>query len=419
MRPPLVALRWTLVAVAAWAAPALAWQVHVGTGFGEDRAQAVAFLPRGDVVAGGLTERSGDQGVATVVRLTAGGRLAWKALLEPRGSQVKSIAADHHGDVVVGALLGGEDETDLGRFAAVKLDGRTGAERWRFGDSASRDGTIALDDQGDVVVGTVLEVDFEVERVCAKVDGRTGGEHWRRGGCGQHVAIIDGRDVVAAGGGTLRRLAGADGDELWSTMTHPAARLIRVAGDGVVAGGGAHVAAWDARDGAVRWQRTIDAFGENGIRDLAPDGGDVIVAGESAFVNDVGRDAVVARLAGDDGRMLWIRTLDGGDDLDLDAADAVGIGRGGDVIVAARLQEAASRRRLAVLALDGSTGTVRWMRYARGEGGIAAALATAPRGTVAIGGGMTSPRAGDDDVTSASFLVLRLAGRAIGPVRDR
>jgi hypothetical protein len=97
----------------------------------------------------------------------------------------------------------------------------------------------------------------------------------------------------------------------------------------------------------------------------------------------------------------------------------VGIGRAGDVVVAARLEDAASGRRLAVLALDGPTGTVRWMRYARGDGGIAAALATDPRGTIAIGGGMTSPRAGADDATAPSFLVLRLAGRAIGPVRER
>ena len=54
MRTGPTALRWTLVAVAAWSAPALAWQVHVGTGFGEDRAQGGAL---GDVAQGYLISR--------------------------------------------------------------------------------------------------------------------------------------------------------------------------------------------------------------------------------------------------------------------------------------------------------------------------------------------------------------------------
>jgi hypothetical protein len=133
-------------------------------------------------------------------------------------------------------------------------------------------------------------------------------------------------------------------------------------------------------------------------------------------VPDAGSDVLVARLASADGRERWRRTLDGSGDLDVDRAVAVGLGRRGRVVVAARLSDGSSRS-LAVLDLDGRTGGVRWIRYPRGVGGLPTTLAVDERRHVAVGGAMTSPEGEADDHSEATFVVLRLTGRAFGPIR--
>jgi outer membrane protein assembly factor BamB len=408
-----------VVALAAVATSATAWQVHVGHGFGEDVAQAVAFLPHGDVIAGGTTQRSGDQGVATVVRLTGGGRLAWQAYIEPRGSQVRAILVDGRGDVVVGALVGGDDESDLGLYVVTKLDGRTGAERWRFDTQALR-GSVALDDRDDVVVGFGQQIDDGgmLRTVCSRLDGRNGRERWRSTPCGEHVAIGLGGDVVATYGGVVRRLSAERGTEIWHTEVGVVAQLLRTGTDGtIVLADETDVELLDG-DGTRRWRHGFDLPPPlGGIRDIALDpGGDVIVVGSTTFVPDAGTDVLVARLAAADGRERWRRTLDGGGDLDTDRAVAVGLGRRGRVMVAARLSDGSSRS-LAVLDLDGRTGGVRWIRYPRGEGGLPTALAVDDCGRVAVGGALTSPQGEADDHGEATFVVLRLTGRTFGPIR--
>lgn len=424
MPRPVICVAGPLLAVIALATSAAAWQVHVGTGFGEDRAGAVAFLPDGDVVAGGLTERSGDAGVATVVRLTHGGRLAWKTLIEPRASQVTAVAVDGAGDVFGGVLLGGVDESDLGRFGVVALDGRTGRERWRHVDPLAIRGTLALDERGTVVIGRVQapDEDGDARRVCSALDGATGTERWRREECGEQVAVLAGHDVVAAGGGVVRRLAGADGAETWRADVGLSPRLLRTGGgDGIVVADDTEILLLDGAGGSVRWRRTLDRVSPpvGGIHDVAlGPSGDVIVAGGSTFEPGAGTQLVVVRLARATGGERWRTVLDGDDALlDLDAARAVGVDRRGDVLVAATLGESGASR-VAVLALDGATGAVRWQRHARGDGGVADALALGAHGAIAVGGGLVAPGTSDDD-TVASFLVLHLTGRALGPVRVR
>lgn len=407
-----------------FATSAAAWQVHVGTGFGEDRADAVAFLPSGDVVAGGFTERSGDQGVATVVRLTRGARLAWKTRLEPRASQVTAMAVDGAGDVFGGVLLGGVDESNLGSFGVVALDGRTGRERWRHVDPLAIGGTLAPGQRGTVVVGWLEppQEEGDARRVCSALDGETGAERWRREDCGEQVAVLAESDLVAAGGGVVRRLAVADGAETWRADVGLSPRLLRTgAGDGIVVADDTEIVLLDGADGSVRWRRTIDRVSPpvGGIHDVAlGPSGDVIVAGGSTFEPGAGTQLVVARLARANGRERWRTVLDGDDALlDLDAARAVGVDRRGDVLVAATLAETGASR-VAVLALDGATGAVRWRRNARGNGGVTYALALGTHGAIALGGGLVAPGTNDADVV-ASFLVLRLTGRALGPVRVR
>jgi hypothetical protein len=124
------------------------------------------------------------------------------------------------------------------------------------------------------------------------------------------------------------------------------------------------------------------------------------------------RPCIPRSIGGDWGRLGHRGAL-----LDLDAARAVGVDRRGDVLVAATLGETGTSR-VGVLALDGATGGVRWRRHARGNGGVTDALALGAHGAIAIGGGLVAPGA-TAAAAVASFLMLRLTGRALGPVRVR
>jgi outer membrane protein assembly factor BamB len=161
-------------------------------------AEAVALSPDGEVVAGGLlgcsVEPHGckgpveDMGIAKVSAPT--GTEIWRANLNGRRGarpgledQVRAIAIDPNGDVVVGGLLdnsrkfaGTGMEYSL-EYAVAKLSGTTGREIWRrllsplrFQgtpglDASSIAESVAILPDGDVVAGGFLHQDLAVARL--------------------------------------------------------------------------------------------------------------------------------------------------------------------------------------------------------------------------------------------------------------
>ena len=117
----------------------------------------------------------------------------------------------------------------------VKLDGASGAERWRQGINGTANGNdgaraVAVDAVGDVVAaGFIMNSGGTLDFAVVKLDGASGAERWRQGINGTAngsdaavaVAVDAAGDVVAAGttrnSGTLDftvvKLRGTDGGD--------------------------------------------------------------------------------------------------------------------------------------------------------------------------------------------------------------
>jgi len=113
-----------------------AWEAHFGELDLPAEAFVVTFDDGGNVLAAGYTHRAGDFAYGTVAKLAPDGALLWKGIDE-RGSEVQSRDVVAGGDVIVGGTTNAKDETDNGQPTVTKLDGETGAVRWRHADHAS------------------------------------------------------------------------------------------------------------------------------------------------------------------------------------------------------------------------------------------------------------------------------------------
>jgi hypothetical protein len=387
---------------------ARAWQAHLPGSKNGGQVLAVAFDAGGNLVAGGVTERGGDHGVSTVAKLSPDGTLLWKTIVDPQGSQARSVAVDPSGQVIVGGLAGGTDESDLGYFTAVKLDGSSGAELWRYvtedRDSA---GKVVVDGNGDVVVSHHHLVSWEDDIfsvVCRKLSGGDGSTLWENMDCGALVLAVDQAGNLMAGRtGRVIKLSGETGLELWHTdlavpppvVSSPDLKVDR-AGD-VVVGHGKQLTKLSGAAGSISWHRVIDGLGAgwDGMRDFTTDEhGDVVVGGSTAYVSGIGSDLFVAKFSGVDGSERWRRIIDGRN-LEhvptVDAAERVQVDRRGHVIVAANLERHHNRSRLVLMKLTGERGGTRWSRRLKGRGGIWRALAVDSLGRIAAGGALHPP----------------------------
>ena len=159
-------------------------------------ASFVAAMPDdGSVVAGLLREITTDQrgneqiedDVAQVIRFDAAGRVLWTVTVDnPLGDlDAAGLAVDDAGDIVLAATADDPDGTQ--GIVVVKLAADDGAEAWRH----TFDGTLAGED--DPATGVALTPEQDVI-----VAGQT--------------RVDDGDDDV-----WVRKLAAADGTEIWTT----------------------------------------------------------------------------------------------------------------------------------------------------------------------------------------------------------
>ena len=415
-----------LVLIALLLVPRLAgaWQVHVGTGYGQDFASAVGFDAQRNVIAAGATLYGGDTGSATVVKLSRNGRLLWKTLVAGDGSMSVSVAIDAAGDVVIGGLEGGFDESYRGHFTITKLAGATGAVLWRHAEPNSHDGVVHLDAAGDVVFSTFWDLVVDVRFTCAKLAGGDGAEQWRVPDCGMIRAGNAAGDVVVSGYST-RKLFGATGATAWEQTTldvSPNFGALDGAGN-VLLANATTVLKLDGATGALLWQvvdpTLIRPIAR--ISTLAVDpAGDVVLGGMTAFQFDpyVGNDALLVKRSGADGSEQWRKTFTNGV-VGIEFVRAVAVDRRGDVTAAIRLVTENLGNICLVARLAGASGKTRWARRLHDRVWYCGSIALDRIGNFAIGGSGLPPRY-DLHGPSASFMVLRgsgWSGQGLRPAR--
>jgi hypothetical protein len=372
-------------------------------------ALALAFAPNGDVLAAGALENRDAWVDFSVVRLApTTGAEQWR--YETNGASTffdagddiaRAVTTDAAGDVVAAGHIqrpGTEED-----FAVVKLDGSTGAERWRAVVAGTQpDGrdvasSVAVDAAGDVVATGFL-VDtygptYLPDLFVMKLAGDTGGEVWRRTvglplADAAAVHVDGGGDVVVAGdaghlGGVrdlvVTKLDAATGATLWETWIdggamaydHATAMVLRPDGDALVAGsvgGDAIVARISGATGAEVWRWTLGgAFGGyDEAHDVAVDADGNVLAGVVVKTADEGWDVHVVRLDGDSGVESWRRTPATFACL-VQPSVAVAAAADGDALFTTAVVVGPDDRDVVVTRLAASDGAERWRRQLGGD----------------------------------------------------
>jgi outer membrane protein assembly factor BamB len=287
------------------------------------RPTAIARLSAGDVVVSG--SRNGncdfDPGYFTVIRYDgATGVPLWS--FDARGRSRALVAGPNDMLVAGGSSFG--LELAEGGFAVVRFDASTGTPLWTFVTDGDRVRSLALDPAGNAIAGGSLGA-FDVFGVVALARA-TGVERWRHEGTKEgrvtSVTVDAAGDVIAAGWyreqptialGHVVKLAGDDGEVLWSRTTPVDASSSRIAlaanGDAIVAGSACNpTCRWTverlaANDGATVWSLVTTVEGRSGDVAVADDG-DVLVTGQTPA------GMTVLRLDGADGTVDWRTDLE-------------------------------------------------------------------------------------------------------------
>lgn len=283
-----------------------------------------------------------------VVKLDgASGAVLWRQTVArpgERNATTHAMALDPSGDVVVAGGDGTSERVPTDLFVA-KLDGASGAERWRHelrgtstdDDARNRADAVAVDAAGNVVVHGVLheaaaESTAVPVPVLLAIDGASGEERWRADGLAvaADVLFAGSGDVLLAGGGKVTRIDGATGDARWRT----------------------------------RFGTTPPATGEYRAY-LALHGDTVAVAADAASVGEE-RSILFVTLDTGTGAQRWQRTIDTTDVVGpisrTDRAAGVGLDAAGNVVVAATIVDGAGVTRPLVAAFDGVRGDELWRR---------------------------------------------------------
>lgn len=192
---------------------ALQWRRElVGGGGIRQQANSVTVDAQDDVVAAGVIASASEN--FYVVKLDGvSGDLQWEVELDGSENSLDeayAVAVDSQGDVVAAGSI--QQASTSYDFAVVKLDGTTGAQRWRKlingrtgnGDLAL---DVAVDRNGDVAASGLIynRNEFHSDFAVFKFDGDSGSELWRRqiSGSAQSVAwavaVTPQGNVVAAG----------------------------------------------------------------------------------------------------------------------------------------------------------------------------------------------------------------------------
>ena len=360
------------------------------------KANAVAVDSAGNVVAAGQTVNAGTGADFTVVKLDGNsGVERWRRIIDcghgaALRDEARAIALDATGDVVAAGEMcgfafvwegpGGDKPFELtSEFTVVKLDGTSGAERWRYviGSSTNSRGIAAAvtgDGAGNVVVtgftGSLQPGSGEAPRptalpqrldfIVVKLDGDSGVERWRQvitsqfGGSGSAVLVDGAGDVVAAG---LTQVAAPDPDPSKSSPSR--ATIVKL----------------DGATGAELWRRLVegnqpDRFTlgalEGAIGGVAVDAAnDVMVAGSTSNAG-TGDDFTVVKLDSRTGNERWRRVISGTAKASWDMAAAVAVDAAGNVVAVGRTENADTLADFTVIKLRGSDGQL--YRPGKGKG---------------------------------------------------
>jgi uncharacterized delta-60 repeat protein len=400
-----------------------AWRVHIdGTAKMPDSGVAVALDGAGNVFAAGTVANTGSGDDIHVVKLKPNGgpgAILWS----------RTFDGTAHGDDVAGGLVvdaagnptvsGTLRNTGTGRDVLVaRLNGANGATTgpgtWTriLNGSAGADdgassssffglgfGSLAQDAVGNAAVATTL-VDAAAgdEFTALRFAFASGAELSRASIHGDGTGAFDGaisvatdadRNVLAAGllssglksnDFAVVKLARGAGQVLWR-YTLPSGPTTRGVASGLAVGAGGEVyaAGWAPAgrsdtdftvvqltgDGTETWRRAIDgsAHGDDEANALAV-AGDTIVAGGFTASTAGGTDGLVARLD-TGGAALWQVPVTGNGNGD-DEVQAVALTPAGDVIAAARVENAGTKDDWRVLKLARAGGAVLWQQLANG-----------------------------------------------------
>lgn len=362
-----------------------------GSAAGSDLLRSVATDSLDGVIAGGQLVNLTTRGDLLVLKYDTAGAQAWRIELDGGAAgedDALAVTVDADGAAVVAGQL-----TPMGasntRFAVLKLAGLDGATLWRTdlpGESGSARAVVV---DGDDVIAAG---DADRHIVVAKLAGASGMQSWRTDAAGSTSAndigravavgsgrvVVAGRTVTAAGGPDFAVIAldAATGTEAWRAVidgtttggadTDDAFGVgIDASGDVIAAGrlgntatdGDALVVKLAGASGVELWRRTVN--GSNGTDDVAQAmvlnaGGDVFVVG--TIRNSVTRaDVLLARFAGDTGREIWQRTVNGSENGN-DAGFAAARTAGGDLVGAARVRSGSATGAFVVVKLTGANG---------------------------------------------------------------
>jgi hypothetical protein len=342
------------------------------------------------------------------------------------GSTYVAVAAN--GDVVVAGSVSsfGAGVNDV---LVVRLDGRSGSVVWARvwgGIHSDWSRAVVIAPNGDVLVaGGTVSFSGSYDVCVLRLAGASGAVVWARTWYAVSSAslteeaysltLTSNGDVVVVGttngaasgaGGfdaLVMRLAGGTGARLWMRIwggpSEDRASQVAMAanGDVMVAGytrsfGGGQrdvfVLRLDSVSGAVLWARTW-----GGATDEAPNSmalaanGDVLVGGFVSSLGgaNAGYDALVLRLAGGSGDVVWARTWSGSD---FDNAVKVEAAPNGDVLVGGYTASfGAGGQDVLLLRLNGDNGDVVWARTWGGpQNDYIAGFALTAYGNVVVGG---------------------------------
>jgi len=323
--------------------------------FQHDEARAVTADSVGNVVAAGFITNTLNSNDFTVIKFDGvTGTEIWRQVISSTAAfsfnRANAVTVDGADNVVAaGVTWRSGSSTD---FTVIKFDGVTGAELWRQEINGTTNGgnvanAVMVDPNGDVVAagftqnsGTFL--DFTV----IKFDGASGEELWRQEINGtanerdEAFAVTTDAvgDVVAAGitnrmevcpypffcfdlsDFTVVKFSGADGTELWrrvikgtATDSFDVARAVTADGEGNVVAAGwitntgtgrdFTVIKFDGVSGEESWRQEINgtANGPDSALAVTVDGAGNVVAAGSAFNSGTGYDFTVVKLRGEDG----------------------------------------------------------------------------------------------------------------------
>jgi len=345
-------------------------------------------------------------------------------------------------------------------------DPATGDEAWRLIDDdgnadAWRD--LAFDPTGDrvVLIGRDPGGGGNDDAVVSVVDAQTGDPIWRRskdpagevdltrvevGPTGSRLIVLG----TAFEGTTqtwVASLSATNGDTKWATFegdepdegNRPAPSDLAVGPDGTVytlattlrpqgGGGDIHVVAYRGSDGARLWSRTFDgpSHGPDLANELAvaPNGQTVFVAGDSERAFTTKGDLLTLALNSTTGAVRWARWWNGPPD-GYDSGLAIGLAPDGSTVYVAGYTPSVSRPDpfrtnddWVVVARDAQTGVKQWRRRLDGpvrKEDIPTDLAVAPNGSAVAVTGRSTGKGGDDDV---AILAIAAGGSVLWRARE-